>query len=340
GAVYTSSVAAWTEVELMLPGSSTADYQIAFEGGEYFGWGVALDDITIEAAPSCPKPTGVSVVPISPTSALVYFTSPGTSFVVEHGAPGFVPGTGNVAGAGTLTFGASSPITVTGLTAGTTYDFHVRRECISLTDYSLNVLATATTLCPATNIPYVQNFETGTPPTGMPICTSLQDLNGNSGPEPNSTGGRWVVLAGNNNQTYVSPTLSLRYLYDLANPTRPADDWFFIQGLNLTGGQSYRLKFFFKASDGPTWTERLEVKYGTEAHAGAMTNLLYTNNNIASNLASPWDSAVIDFTPATTNAYYIGFHAMSLADQAFLYIEDISVRIAPKVDVGITGITT
>jgi len=341
GGVYTSSVGAWTEAELILPSSTGSEYQIAFEGIELFGRGVAIDDVTIEAAPSCPKPTQVSALAITPTSVLVSFTSPGTGFIVEYGAPGFTPGTGNTAGTGgTLVLGASSPITVTGLTAGTAYDFHVRRVCIPGADYSANVLTTATTLCAATNIPYLQNFETSTPPTGFPTCTSMQDVNGNSGPDANITGGRWVTFAGTSGDTYVSPTRVVRYIYDLPNPARPADDWFFIQGLNLQAGTDYRLKFYYKASDGPTWTERIEVKYGTAAHAAAMTNTLFTDNNIDGNLASAWDSAIVDFTPPATDVYYIGFHAISLGDQAFLYMDDVSVRIAPKVDVGVTGITT
>jgi subtilisin-like proprotein convertase family protein len=212
--------------------------------------------------------------------------------------------------------------------------------CTPGVDYSVNVKTTATTLCAATNIPYLQNFETSVPPTGLPTCTSMQDVNGNSGPDANVTGGRWTTFAGTSGDTYVSPTNVIRYLYDLPMVTRPADDWFFIQGLNLTAGNQYRLKFYYKASDGPTWTERIEVKYGTSAQASAMTNTLFTDNNIDGALANPWDSAVVDFTPPTTDVYYIGFHAMSLADQAFLYMDDISVRVAPKVDVGVTGITT
>src|SRR4029079_16338687 len=71
-----------------------------------------------------------------------------------------------------------------------------------------------------------------------------------------------------------------------------------------------------------------------------MTNLLYTNNTIATALASPWDSVIVDFSPATSGVYYIGFHAISAADQAFLYLDDVSVKLAPLVDVGVTGWTT
>src|SRR5690606_11534537 len=85
GAEFTSSVGQWTEVELILPNSTTSEYQIAFEAAEFFGRGVALDDVTIEVAPTCPKPTQVSAIGISPTSAMVYFTSPGSAFIVEYG---------------------------------------------------------------------------------------------------------------------------------------------------------------------------------------------------------------------------------------------------------------
>jgi subtilisin-like proprotein convertase family protein len=341
GAVYTTDVGVWTEVELVLPSSSgPSDYYIAFEGTELFGWGVAVDDVTIAVAPTCPKPTAVSAIGVSPTSVMVNFTSPGTAFIVEYGPVGFTPGIGATAGVGgTLVLGAGSPITVTGLTPNTTYDFYVRRICIPGVDFSVNTKIAATTLCNAVNIPYLQNFESSVVPA-PPTCTSVQDLNGNSGSVPNAGGGSWFTYDGTGNaQTYVSPTKTIRYLYDATNALRPADDWFYTQGLNLTGGINYRLKFFIKGSDGPTWIESLEVKYGTLAHSSAMSNLLYTNNNIATALANPWDSVVVDFAPATTGVYYIGFHAISLADQAFLYLDDVSVKLAPLVDVGISGIT-
>ncbi len=338
GAVYTTNVGAWTEVELLLPGSTSGDYYIAFEGTEEFGYGVAVDDVTIAPAPTCPKPTLVSAVGTSPTTASVFFTSPGGAFVVEYGAPGFVPGTTNAAGGGTVVFGASSPIQVTGLSASTTYDFYVRRICVPGADYSQNVKTTATTLCAAVAVPYLQDFSSATPPEGFPTCTSMQDVNGNSGPVGNTSGGRWTTFNGTSNQVYVSPTQSMRYLYDAQNLSRPADDWFYIQALNLTGGQSYRLKFYYKASDGPVYVEGLEVKYGTMAEASAMTNTLFTNTTIATALANPWDSAIVDFTPAANGAYYIGFHAISAGDQAFLYIDDISVKVTPLVDAGISAV--
>lgn len=342
GAVYTTNVGQWTEVELLLPSSTSSDYYIAFEGTEDFGFGVAIDDVTVAAAPSCPKPTGVSAIGTSPTTISVDFTSPGVAFIVEWGPVGFTPGAGATAGAGgtaQLIPPTPLPYEITGLNPATAYDVYVRRVCDPGVDYSVNVKATARTLCDAVNIPYLQTFESAVQPDGLPTCTSMQDVNGNSGPDANETGGRWSFYASTDPNFYVSPTTRAQYLYDAVNSARPADDWLYMQGLNLTGGTTYRLKFYYKGSDGPTWIERLEVKYGTKAVNTSMTNTLFTNNNIATAGTSPWDSARVDFTPATTGVYYIGFHAMSLADQAFLLLEDVSVRVAPVVDLGVTTLT-
>lgn len=335
GAVYTTNVATWTEVELLLPSSTTGNYQIAFEGEELFGFGIGIDDVTIKAAPTCPRPVNLTATPVSPTSVIVNFTAlTNTAYIVEYGPAGFTPGTTSAPGAGgTIALGPTSPITLNGLTANTAYDIYLRRICDINVDYSENVQTSATTLCTATTIPYVQNFESATVP-GMPTCTSMQDVNGNSG---TAGGGRWVSYnLGTSPATWVSPVTVVRYIYDASVATRGADDWFYTQGLNLTGGTSYRLKFYYKGSDGPTWFEKLEVKYGTLAHNSAMSNLLFTNNNIISNINTAWDSAMVDFTPAATDVYYIGFHAMSDPDQAFLYLDDVSVKVTPLVDVGVT----
>lgn len=50
GAVYTSNVNAWTEVTLDLPESAgKSDYYIAFEGLNNWGYGVVVDDMTVDA---------------------------------------------------------------------------------------------------------------------------------------------------------------------------------------------------------------------------------------------------------------------------------------------------
>ncbi len=70
------------------------------------------------------------------------------------------------------------------------------------------------------------------------------------------------------------------------------------------------------------------------------TGTLFTNNNITSTYdQARFDSAEVDFIPPATGIYYLGFHAMSDADQWGMLVDDISVKTTPLVDVGITGLT-
>jgi hypothetical protein len=79
---------------------------------------------------ACAAPTSVSVGSITGNSASVTFTSTGSAFIVEYGPAGFTPGTGNTAGAGgTIVIGTASPIALSGLTGGTSYDVYVRQDC-------------------------------------------------------------------------------------------------------------------------------------------------------------------------------------------------------------------
>lgn len=294
-----------------------------------------IDDISVE---SCATPADLKAYSATSTTAEVHFTSAGSNFVIEYGPVGFAPGTDGSAGTGTVITSTTSPVTITGLDPDTEYDIYVRQSCDGGSEFSLNAMTTVHTLCPPTTVPYLMDFESGTAPEGYPTCTSVWDVNGSSGPVLNGTGGQWVISNGATPDVYVSPTKALRYIYDAVNTNRGADDWFFLQGLDLTAGVSYRLKFYYKGSDGPTWIENLEVMYGNSAQPSGMTTQIYENSNISMAIADPWDSVRVDFTPTSTGTYYIGFHAKSDPDQAVLYLEDISVRATPVVDAGIPAI--
>ncbi|MFI5129937.1 MAG: choice-of-anchor J domain-containing protein, partial [Chitinophagales bacterium] len=340
---FTPTATQWLDKAVDLPVGTN---RLRFRGVSAFGNNLYLDNIVVELTPSCLPVTNVKAQPVSPTSVIVSFTPPATTptvgYIVEYGPVNFTPGTDNNPGAGGTigAIGPASPLTVTGLTASTTYDFYVRKICIAGVDFSINKKTTATTLCPATSIPYLQNFESAVVP-GMPTCTSIQDVNGNSGSFWLGTGGGgWETYTDGNPLTYVSPSNALLYFYDPNNLARGGDDWFYTQGLNLTGGTSYRLKFFYKALDGANFPEGMEVRYGTRAYSADMTNgPIFINNNITSVYASPYDSVRVDFTPPTTGVYYLGFHATSAGDEFGILVDDISVKISPVMDVGISGIT-
>jgi len=328
--------------------ASTGIYYIGFQAysaADQFN--LYLDDIAVVL---CPAPISIKARGITPTSAVISyknFSSVSATTVLEYGPSGYTPGTGAAAGAGgtliTPVPGNNVPTIISGLTAATTYDIYARNICGA--SNSTNIKASFTTLCAAVNIVYTENMESATPALGMPTCTSTEDVNGNSGVYTPGLfgatgGGAWESYSNTTTTTtYMSATKSIVYRYDASNLSRGADDWFYLRGLNLVAGTTYRLKFYYKASDGPDYIESMEVKYGAAAYAPAQTNLLFTNNNISTNLASNFDSVIVDFTPTASGVNYIGIHAKSGPDNAFLYIDDVSVTIAPKVDVGVTAIS-
>ncbi len=166
----------------------------------------------------------------------------------------------------------------------------------------------------AESIPYVENFENVTAPA-IPACTSVQDVNG---------GTTWSTFKSATPSVYL-PSTAIRYSY---STTLPADDWFFTKALSLSAGTTYQLKFRYGASDGPTYTEKLEVKIGNAPNAAGMSaTALFNNNNINNNI-SPNGSLLLGdtaFTVPSSGTYYVGFHAYSAADQGYLYLDSIKI---------------
>ncbi|MDG1527069.1 MAG: PKD domain-containing protein, partial [Schleiferiaceae bacterium] len=102
---------------------------------------IAVDDLSIVEAPTCPDPSALSATPTSTTEIELAWTTGGaTAWQVEYGQSGFVQGNGTIVNA------LTNPFTVAGLTSGVTYDFYVRDSC-SATEFSDWIgPATATTL--------------------------------------------------------------------------------------------------------------------------------------------------------------------------------------------------
>lgn len=101
-----------------------------------------------------------------------------------------------------------------------------------------------------------------------------------------------------------------------------ADDWLITPVLKLTGGDTYIVKYKVRAHR--SWlAERLEVKYGTAATAAGMTQTLMARTDISN---AEYQEYTQTLTPAADGDYYIGFHAVSDADNMILYLDDISVK--------------
>ncbi|MEI9807924.1 MAG: choice-of-anchor J domain-containing protein, partial [Bacteroidota bacterium] len=151
----------------------------------------------------------------------------------------------------------------------------------------------------------------------LPLCTTASDDNqdGNTWRTYPSGGAGWTDQV-------------VAYVYNY-NTTTSANDWFYTAGLNLAAGTSYRLTFKYNNDATSVYTEKLQVAYGMNPAAAAMTRLLADYSSVYSSAPK---TISIDFVPAVSGTYYIGFHASSDANKDVLILDDISVKATPLCD--------
>jgi len=221
--------------------------------------------------------------------------------------------------------GGPTSLLITGLTPLTTYYFRIRAVGANC-NLDSNT-GTATTLCGAYPIPYYQNFDT-TPVSTIPSCFILDDNNADAV--------KWEVQ---NTLAFSAPNA-----YHLTTNTSIAsDDWFFLPGLSLTGGVTYRLKFKYNTTDTGSLVENLRVRMGASPIPANMSITLVNLSNFTNTV---YQTATIDFTPGTNDTYFIGFQGYSFASQSKILIDDISVIVSPtcfepsNVTVSTVGVTT
>ena len=166
GATYTTPIAtgligasAWTEVEYTLSDLEEAEsVVIVFKATSNWGTGDAyiyLDNVFVGEAPTCPKPTGLTVTAVTENSVTLSWTAgEESSWDIIYGEPGFDMTDGTTIPATT------NPFTVTGLTNTTTYEFYVRANCTTTDQSYWSSSVTTTTSMVAVDLPYSTDFST------------------------------------------------------------------------------------------------------------------------------------------------------------------------------------
>jgi large repetitive protein len=301
----------WSKKTVTLPAAAAnqPNLKVALKFHSEFGYNMYADNLTVQATPTCTSPAAVTIGALTVNTAQLSWTAsasaPANGYDYYVSATNTAPAgsatpTGSV-GAGVLTAIA------TGLASNTTYYAWVRSNCGGIYS-SWTASAGFTTPCDATDIDYFQNFESVTTPA-IPVCTSIQNA---------GTGNNWTT---SNNPGYGFTNKTLQYTYSSASA---ANAWFFTQGLNLTAGTSYRVTYKY-GNNSTFYNERLAVGYGMANNAAAMTVI----QDLTAITGAVANTTYVDFVPATTGVYYVGFNAHSIADQFYLYVDDISVTLSP-----------
>ena len=231
-----------------------------------------------------------------------------------------------VPGYAALSSGGATSLVITDLPPLSNYNFRVR--AVGVGTCALNSgTGSASLPCGFFTIPYTQNFDT-TAANAIPLCSSI----GNS----NTDAFAWSVQSTN-------PASTPRALFINRNPTSSMDDWFFLPGVKLTGGVTYRLFFRYNTANTGGLVERLRVRLGSGQDVGQMGLTILDLPTITNTI---YQSAFADFTPVSNDVYYLGFQGYSPANQSYLVIDDINITVAPTcfepedVALSSSGITT
>ncbi len=297
-----SGTSQWKKKSIILPaaaGNKNTVY-IGFSFRAFGGNNCALDAITVKPVGVCTPVFAVQTRDINHNSARVNFSGSG-NYLVEYGPPGFTPGSLGTAGVnGTVVAGSNSSIPITGLSSSTTYDLYVRQDCGGGTYSTNSSKINFTTACPSSTIPYRQNFDDIT--SLNPSCLRLQSFSGGSWFFDNFSGGS------------SSPNAFSLQSYD---------DWFFLPGLSMTGGTSYRLRLRYKTTGS---SPNIQIRYGLAADSTSQTlGLLFNGTNLTNTIYQLVD---VNFTPLTSGIFYLGFHGSGYFGGR-LTIDDISLDVTP-----------
>lgn len=154
GSTYTTALAeglsasSWTQKEIVIPNGFTENVVIVFKGTSNYGYNyIYIDDVLVEEAPACVKPTDLTATNVAARSVDLSWTigdeGQDTWQIVYDTNTDFDPDAATPVAAG------SNPFTLTGLTPETTYYAYVRAYCSTSdqSDWSNKVSFTTTPSC-------------------------------------------------------------------------------------------------------------------------------------------------------------------------------------------------
>ena len=127
--VYDQIPATGQEISISLSDYANQSVMIAFYGESTVSNGdnyLRIDNVMVNAATSCPKPSSLDVTAVTSSSVTLAWTENGTATAwnIEYGPTGYQQGSS----AATIVPANTNPFTINNLTMGT-YDFYVQADC-------------------------------------------------------------------------------------------------------------------------------------------------------------------------------------------------------------------
>lgn len=264
----------------------------------------------------CPVPV-MTAGTFTDTSAIVNFASSG-NYQLEYGVYPYTQG-----GAGmTATVTAGTTTTLSGLTPGVAYSVFARTDCGggSFSNWSAATVVGTSITTPA-SIPYASGFE----------AAANQNFLFNLG-WTSATGnvGTWQWFADGTTAPFYADA-GIYHMGSAINTTTARNAYLFSRPIAMTGGVLHQITYKYRAFSNATTTVPMNFRVVTNTtNTSTGVNVLTTKTGV-NNLT--YISETLDFTPATTGNYYIGFHnntpaATGATTNNFVFIDTFSVTSA------------
>lgn len=130
----------------------------------------------------------------------------------------------------------------------------------------------------------------------------------------------WTILDANGDgKTWMETQGAIRVSY---NSSLDMDDWLITPPVKLEAGKAYNVSFQAK-SNGTSFPERIEVKYGKANTAEGMTKTLVPATDLTT---GEWVDFAQMLAPEEDGTYYIGFHGISDADMFYLWLDNFQIE--------------
>ena len=271
-----------------------------------------VDNIVVDALPTCPCPTQVHAENVTTTSIELGWTENGAaaSWVIEYGPRGFTLGDG------TTVYANTNPFTVSNLNASTAYDFYVKADCGSGDLSSYSFVFSAVTECGAiVQLPFTENFDSyGTDMTAYPLCWSR------------------INTYSTSNHPFFHYISSINFagvgsLYFCATPgkynyaiTPEFDASIPINTLQAT--------FMYKTDDGSD-NANYYLVVGVMDDPADATSFVPVDTIRPASPASSWVERAVSFSGYTGNGHYIAFYNGDPSTDPGSYMDNLIIDLTP-----------
>lgn len=291
----------WKEKTYDLTAYTGQEVVVIFKGTSNWGYGDAyiyLDDITIQAPPTCGTPT----LAVNGTTATITPKTPGTpeSYELKIGEETrTVPET-------ETTVDLASIFT---LAPSTTYSVSVRANCGGGDHSEWSQAVSFMTPCAAYTVPYFEGFENGyTDASAVAGCISQQSVSGSYS---------WIANSSQTSRNRTPRTGSWNAYLQWSNTK-----WMYIP-MHFEANKHYVFEMYAR-QDVSTGCS-MKVAYGTDNTSSAMTNTIVSSTNIGSSFVKLTGT----FAPTAAGDYYIGIYAELNSTPYYVSIDDISITEEP-----------